>query len=302
MLSSFKRIIYWGKQSFLRNSGASWATTIVMVIVICLVTSLFLFQRTTNFAVSALEKKIALTAYFKKDAPEEEILAAKRELALVPAIEKVEYISKEKALETFTRRHLDNPIIMKSLAMVGANPLMAHLNIKTKAPSQYEKVSGFIKKASFANLIDHINYSQVRPVVEKIEQITAGLTNMGIVLTIIFGVIAVLVAFNTIRLAIYNLRDEIGIMRLVGASNWFIRGPLIVQGVISGVLATLISLSLFALLLFFLGPKMEALLPGLNLFGYFGSHIFQIILIQLVTGVGLGIFSSTIAIRKYLKV
>lgn len=302
MLTSFKRIIHWGKQSFLRNSGASWATTIVMIIVICLITSLFLFQRTTKFATASLEEKIALTVYFKKEAPEEEILAAKRELVLVPAIEKIEYISEQEALETFTQRHLDNPIVMESLAMVGANPLMAHFNIKTQAPSQYEKVSGFIEKASFAGLIDHINYSQMSPVVEKIQQITSGLTGLGIILTIIFGVIAVLVAFNTIRLAIYNLKDEIGIMRLVGASNWFIRGPLIVQGAICGLLATLISLALLSLLLFFLSPKLEAVLPGLNLFGYFGSHIFQIILIQLAVGVGLGVLSSIVAIRKYLQV
>lgn len=302
MFTSLKRIFIWGWQSFLRNSGASFATTIVMVIVICLVTSLFLLQKMTNFAIASLEEKIALTVYLKKDSPEEENLAVQRELSQLPAIEKVEYVSADKALEIFTQRHKENPIIMESLAMIGENPLMPHLRIKTKQPSQYEAVSDFLGKASFGGIIDHINYSQVSPVIKKVEQITAGLSNLGIALSIVFGLIAVLVVFNTVKLAIFNLKEEIAIMRLVGASNWFIRGPLLLQGGISGILATTVSLVIFALLLFFLGPKLEVFLPGLNLFGYFLAELSKIVLIQLFTGVGLGILSSIIAIRKYLAV
>lgn len=302
MLTSFKRILVWGYQGFIRNSGASLAMTIVMVVVICLITSLFLFHKVTNFSITSLEEKIALSVYFKKDAPEEEILVAKRELSQIPAVEKVEYVSAKEALEIFRERHRDNPIIMESLAMVGENPLMAHLNIKTRLPSQYPAVSEFLKEASFASLIDHINYSQLSPVIKKIEQITTSLTSLGIVFSILFGLIAVLVAFNTIKLAIYNLKEEISIMRLVGASNWFIRGPLIVQGVISGILATGFSLAILSLLLFFLSPKIDAILPGLHLFKYFSQNLFKIVLLQLIAGIGLGVFSSTIAIRKYLQV
>lgn len=302
MLTSLKRIFIWGGQSFARNSGASFATTMVMIIVICLITSLFLLQKITKFSIAALEEKIALTVFFKEDSPEEENLAAKRELSFLPAIEKVEYISKEEALEIFSGHHRENPIIMESLAMVGENPLLSYLNIKTKEPSQYEAVSDFLNKASFAGRIDHINYSQLSPVIKKTEEITTGLTSLGIILSIVFGIIAVLVAFNTVKLAILNLKEEISIMRLVGASNFFIRGPLIIQGAISGILATIVSLIIFTLLTFFLGPKLEVFLPGLNLFGYFMTNLFQIALIQLATGIGLGIVSSTIATRRYLRV
>lgn len=302
MFVSLKRIITWGWQSFRRNSGASFAMTVVMVIVISLITSLFLLQKSTQFTIATLEKKVALVVYFKKDALESDILAAKRELALVPAIKEVRYISKEQALEAFTKRHKENPVVMESLAMVGANPLMAHLNIETKTPDQYEKVSEFLKKSSFASLIDHINYSQVKPVIAKIQQITTTLTNLGVLLTVIFGLVAVLVAFTTVRLAIYNLREEISIMRLVGASNWFIRGPLLIQGMIAGFFATLISLALFVLLLFLVGPKLEVFLPGLNIFAYFVGNLGTFFLIQLAIGIGLGVFSTFLAIRKYLAV
>lgn len=302
MFTSLKRIFIWGYQSFTRNSGASFATTCVMVVVICLITLLFLFQKVTHFSISSLEERIALSVYFKKNTPEEEILAAKNELSQIPAIEKVEYISAEEALETFTQRHRDNPIIMESLAMIGENPLMAHLNIKTKFPSQYPAVSEFLKESSFANFIDHINYSQLSPVIQKIQQISKSLTNLGISLSIFFGLTAILVAFNTIKLAIYNLKEEIRIMRLVGASNWLIRGPLLFQGAISGILATFISLAIFTGLFFFLSPKLEVFLPGLNLFNYFLENLFKITCLQLATGIGLGVLSSVIAIRKYLEV
>jgi cell division transport system permease protein len=273
-----------------------------MVIAICLITSLFLLQKTTQFTITILEEKISLLVYFRKEVPEEEILTIKRELVIIPAIREVEYVSEQEALEVFTQRHRENPIIMESLAMIGFNPLMAHLNIKTKTPDQYEKVADFLEKAPFAGLIDRINFLQVEPVIKNVQQISVGLTNLGVILSLIFVLIAILVTFNTTKLAILNLEKEIGIMRLVGASNWFIRGPLIIQGVISGVLATIISLAIFALLLFFLSPRIEIFLPGLNLFGFFAASFFQIVLTQLAIGVGLGIVSSAIAIRKYLAV
>lgn len=302
MFASLKRIIYWGWENFRRNTSASFATTSLMIIVISLMTSIFFLQKITDFSINFLEEKLALIVYFKKETPEEEILAAKRELSVIPAVKEIEYISEKEALERFTQRHLGNPIIMESLAMIGDNPLMAHLNIKAKDPSQYEGISSFLEKAPFASLIDHLNLSQTSQIIKKILQIKNSLTILGIILGIIFGLIAILVAFNTVRLTIYNLREEIGIMRLVGASNWFIRGPIIIQGIISGLFATFFSLALFSLLIFFLGPKFEVFLPGLNLFNYFTNNFFRIILIQLGTGVGLAIIANSIALKKYLEV
>jgi cell division transport system permease protein len=122
------------------------------------------------------------------------------------------------------------------------------------------------------------------------------------VLSLVLALIAFLVAFNQVKLAIFNSREEIAVQRLVGASNWFIRGPFLVQGIISGFLAVLIALLIFFPLLFFLGPKMEILFPGLNLFSLFTANFFLILLLQILTGIGLGIISSLIAMRKYLKV
>jgi len=119
---------------------------------------------------------------------------------------------------------------------------------------------------------------------------------------VLLVIAAILVAFNTIKLAIYNSREEIKIQRLVGASNWFIRGPFLIQGTIAGIFAALIGLAVFSLVCWLLSPKIEFFFPGLNLFGIFTNNLGLIFLIQLATGLGLGIISSTIAIRKYLRV
>jgi len=139
-------------------------------------------------------------------------------------------------------------------------------------------------------------------VIEKIFSITFAINRTGVVLSLILAIIAFLVAFNQVRLAISNSKEEIFIQRLVGASNWFIRGPFLLQGVISGFFAALITLLIFIPLVYSLSPKMEVFFPGLNLFGYFINNFFLILLIQILTGIGVGVISSIIAIRKYLKV
>jgi len=205
-------------------------------------------------------------------------------------------------LEKFTQRHKDNPILMEALAEVGENPLLASLNIKAGQASQYGAVSNFLETGPFKNLIEKIDYRQNKEIIDKVFAISSNINFTGIFFSLILGFIALLVAFNTIRLAIYSSREEISIMRLVGASNWFIRGPFIFQGIIIGITATFFTLLIFTITIFFLSPKIEVLLPGFNLLSYFGAHFWILLLIQLTTGIGLGVISSWIAIRKYLEV
>jgi len=155
---------------------------------------------------------------------------------------------------------------------------------------------------SYKDLIEKVDYYQRKPVIERIFALTSGTGKVGIFLSIVLAIVAILVAFNTIRLAILNQAEEIKIQRLVGASNWFIRGPFLIQGAISGIISTLISLLIFTLICWFLGPKIEFLFSGLNVWKFFTGNFFTIILIQLSTGILLGAISSSIAIRKYLKV
>ncbi len=302
MFTSIKRIIRSGWIAFRRQVGLSIATCFIMIMTISLVTSLFLFQKVSQFLISSLQEKVDISVYFKEESLEKDHLNVKEEISKIPEVKSVKYVSREEALNIFTQRHKDDPVLMESLAEVGGNPFLASLNIQAFEAAQYIAVAKFLEIGPFENLIEKIDYYQRKPVIERIFSITSGFNLAGLVLSLILAIVAILVAFNTIRLAIYNSREEISIQRLVGASNWFIRGPFLVQGVISGISATLVCLLIFIPMLYFFSPKLEILFPGLNIFSYFTNNFSIIVLIQLGTGIGLGIISSTIAIRKYLKV
>lgn len=301
-MTSFKRILKSGWIGFRRNGGLSLATIFIMVMTISLVTSLFLLQKTSNFLVVSLEEKVDMAIYFTEEPSIEEIVAIQEELFSLPEVKNLEYISKAEALEKFTERHQGEEVIMESLAEVGGNPLLASLNVRAWEATQYAAISSFLETASFKDLITKVDYSQKKPAIEKLSSLTSSINTTGIVLSIVLAVVAVLIAFNTVRIAIYNSRDEIETMKLVGAANWFIRGPFLVQGVIAGVLAVLITFLVFSVAVWFLSPKMEIIVPGLGMSSYFFSNFLMILFLQLVAGVGLGVFSSWIAIRRYLKI
>ncbi len=301
-MTTFKRILKSGWKGFRVQSGFSLATIFIMVMTISVVTSLFLLQKTTRLLVENIEEKVDMAVYFDKEFSADEIMEVKKELSQVPAIESIKYISKDEALQKFSERHKDDEVIMESLEEVGQNPLLASLNIKARDANQYEEIAKAIENSSFSGQVAKMDYYEKKPVIDKLFSVTASINRAGIILSAILALMVLIIAFNTARLAIYNSKEEIETMRLVGASNWFIKGPFLVQGAICGLLAALITVGLFVVALFFVSPKIELIAPGVNLFGDFLENIFIIFLIQLAAGVSLGMLSSWIAVRKYLKV
>jgi len=302
MFTTLKRVIQAGWTAFYRNAGLTLATIFIMAMVIFLITMLFLFNSVSNILISNIQKKVDISVYFKEDILSEDILAVKSELKGIPEVKDIEYIPKEQALEKFIEKHRDEPVLMESLTEVGKNPFLASLNIKAWQASQYEQVTNFLENSSFNNLIEKVDYYQRKSVIDKVFSITSGINKAGIFSGLVLGIIAVLIAFNTIRIAIYNSSAEISTMRLVGASNWFIRGPFLIQGIIAGFLATLIVLLITFGLCYGLDPRLSIIAPEISSFGLFISNFWTLVLIQLAAGIGLGSISSLIAIRKYLKV
>ncbi len=302
MFSSLKRIIYSGWKIFSRNQGFSIATIFILMLALLLVNTLFLLKDTSEFLFSELQEKVDVSVYFKDDVPEPKILEVKQSLEQFNEIKEIEYISKEEALYAFTQKHKNDYVLMESLEELGTNPFFASLNIMAWEASQYKVVSEFLEKDDFKSLINNVDYSQKEPIIAKIFFITSYLKLAGIVSAVILSLMAILVAFNQIRLAIVSSKEEIKIMRLVGATNWFICGPFIVQGIIAGVFAVLIANLVFGLFCFFLAPQLEILIPGFNIYSHFESAFIIVFSIQLIVSMSLGVISSAIAIRKYLKI
>lgn len=288
--------------SFSRDGHLAAATIFVMVMTIFSISSLFLFKDVSQFLISNIKEKVDISVFFISETSEEDILKAKEAIAKLSQVKEVEYVSKEGALEYFIERHEDDPALMESLEEVGVNPFLASLKIKSFEANQYQAVAGFLESSNFGSLIEKVDYYERKPVIERIFALTSNFTKTGIVLSLILALLVILVAFNTIRVAIYNAREEIKVQRLVGASNWFIRGPFLVQGAISGLFAVLISIFTLAIFCWVLGSSAEVLFPGLNLFSFFIGNFWAIFLVQLFVGLGLGTVSSYIAVRRYLEV
>lgn len=302
MKESLKRIFNAGWTNFKRNSYLSFGTTGVMVLVLLLFSALMALNFLSLKIISSLQEKVDVTAYFKVEANEGEIMRVKEDLQERTEVTKVEYISQEKALEEFKANHAGDVLIQDSLAELSSNPLQASLNIKAMNPSQYAAIANYLEANKFRSLIDKINFYENEQVINRVESISHGLQNWGFSLTIALALVAVLVTFNTIRLTMYNQRQEIEIMRLVGGSNWHIKAPYLIEGGLYGVFAAVVALIIFYPIVYLVSPKVEMLMPNAGLMGYFVSNAFQYIFLIFSVGILLGVVSSLVAIRRFLKI
>lgn len=302
MFITLKRIIKSGWIGFKRNSGLSAAAIFIMILVISLATFLYLFRGASQVVVKDLEEKVDMYIYFNEELSSDALLEIQDELSKISEIRNIEYVSREEALKNFVSRHKDDQALMESLEELGKNPLLASLNVRAWEASQYSAISNFLANSSFNDLIAKIDFQEKKPVIERLNSIISNMNKIAAILSIILAIIAILVTFNTVRLTIYNSKEEIETMRLVGASNGFIGGPFLVQGIIVGFFSSVAALLIFAVSLFFLSPSLKFLLSGFSIFHYFINNLAVIFLIQLASGVGLGLLSSWIAIRKYLRV
>ncbi|MBI3638319.1 ABC transporter permease [Candidatus Wolfebacteria bacterium] len=302
MFTALSRIFKYGFLGFWRNGWLSTATISILVIALIVFEGVIIFRVITKTALDSLQDKIDISVYFKSSVPEDEIIKIQRSLETLNEVKKVEYISKDQALLTFKEKHKDDEEISQSLDELQGNPLLASLNIKAYDPKKYVVISNYLDGADFKDEFQKVTYAQNAIVIEKLNKIIDTAEKGGFVLIVFLALIGVLVTFNTIRLAIYSSRDEIGIMRLVGASNFFTRSPYMVEGIFLGIAAAILSVIIFAPIMYFSSPYVNIFIPEMNLWSYFLSNLFIILLYQLLLGVGLGVFSSYIAVRKYLRV
>lgn len=301
MATLFFRIVKYGFKNFWRNGWLSTATVAVMVIALLVFLGLRIFDSVMTEALASVRDKIDISVYFKTNAPEDEILKIQRSLASLAEVKQVEYISRDKALDLFKEKHRDDSTISQAIAEIGGNPLSASLNIKASDPEKYGEIASYLEAEVFKPQIEKVSYAQNQAVIERLVQIINAVEQSGFVLTLVLALVAGLVTFNTIRLAIYSNREEVGIMRLVGASNAFIRGPYLVEGAIQGGVAAVLSLIIALPLVSLSSSYVQIFIPDSDLSGYFKGEFFVLLGYQLLFGIGLGVASSFTAIRRYLK-
>ena len=301
MIEAIKRVFKWGLKNFWRNGWLSTATISIMVLTLLVITVLLMVNVIANATLENLEDKIDISVYFKLETPEAEILDAKVQLEKLAEVESIEYTSQNDALIAFKEKHKDNPVLLQSLDELENNPLEASLNIKANETSQYASINQFLESVHYKSIIDKVNYLQNKGVIEKLGKIIVDVKTFGLILSFGMALIVFLVTFNSIRLAIYSSREEINVMKLVGASNWFIRGPFIIEGLMYGLISTIVTMILLYPVFYFVSPKLSSFLPIENIFSYFKSNAAILTLLLLAISSVLGVFSSFFAVRKYLK-
>ena len=302
MKKSLQRIFNAGLTNFKRDSYLSLGTTGVMILVLLLFSGLMAVNFLSSQVVVNLQEKVDVSAYFKADISEEDILSIKSELESFDNVKKVEYISAVQALTEFKEKHAGDAVIQDSLVELDFNPLQASLNIKAHDSSRFASIVQFLEANKFRSVIDKINFYENEKVIGRLQSIAGGIQNWGFLMTMALAVIAVLITFNTIRLTIYNQRQEIEIMKLVGGSNWHIKAPYLVEGGLYGAFAAVVTAVIFYPAIFFVSPKVESLVPEVSLISYFTANIFQFLFLVFFIGVFLGVVSSFVAIRRFLKV
>ena len=298
---TLKRLIKSSWLSFSRNGWLSTATILVMTLALFVIGGLMLVGVLSQVVLGELEDKIDIAIYFYPNSSEVDIFNVKDSIVALPDVKEVSYVSQEQALLEFKERHKTDQIILGSLEELDGNPLEATINIKAKDPSKLAGLADFIKDKKYP-IVDKINYFENQVVIDKLSNIMSSVRNTGLGIILVLALVAVLVAFNTVRIAIWSSREEINIMRLVGASSWFVRGPFIFEGVIHGVTSGGLASLLFYPSLWVLSPKLLVVVPSIDLYVYFQNNFLQFAGILMGIGVVLGVFSSFIAIRKYLKV
>lgn len=299
---SFKRLINSAVQDLTRNVWLNMATVIIIVIALFTVSISLAIGAIGNYTLQSLQDKIDISIQFKDDASEEKILDMKKDLEGMKEIRNVGYVSKEEALENFKEAHQNDEYINQSIEELGENPLFAVLNVKTNSLQEYETVDNYVNSnGNYKSIIKKIDYKENKDMIDNFSNALNNVRSGIGGLTILFVAISVLIAFNTIRLAMYSHRIEIEIMRLVGASNWYIRFPFIIEGAIFGAAGCLITLIFSYILSLSLSVRMERVFPGFYLYDYFAGNFLLIAGMLFLIGVGMGVISSLIAIRRYLK-
>lgn len=304
--TNFKRIIRSGFFNFIRNGFVSLSSVFVMVVTLAVIGSLMFSSAILTATLNELREKVDLNVYFVPGAAEKDVLAIKDKLVTLPEVETVNYVSKEQALAEFTVRHETDQLTLQALSELEENPLGAVLNVKTKEPSQYQGIAEFLQGRNILGsagtpVVDKVNYYQNKIAIDKLTSVINSSKKLGFILTIALIIISILITFNTLRLVIHMSREEISVMRLVGASNFYVRGPFVITGILYGVASGIITLVLFYPVLFWFGRFSQNFFIGFNLFDYYISNFSQIFGVVIGSGVVIGAVSSFLAVRKYLK-
>jgi len=300
---SILRVIKFSLQDIGRNIWLSLVTVLILILTLLSVNLLLAVQAISAAAVATIKEKIDVSLYLRTDAEQDKIMALKARLASLDRIKEVRYVSQEEALAIFNKSHQNDPQIIEALRELDKNPLTPSLVIKPKNIDQFTALINDLNRLD-EPIIESRNFEDHQLMLNKINAITNRVSEVGMAVSIIFVIITLLVIYNTVRVAVYTHRGEITIMRLVGASNRFIKAPFLVSSLIYTLVSVLVVVAIFFLFLNLLQPYLETFFAGynFNILTYFIGNFGSIFGWEFVLAAAVNMIASLVAVSKYSRV
>ena len=302
------RVLRGALRNFWRNIWLSLATTMIMTMTLLIVLFLYFANVFGAEALKSIQQKFDLTLEFRSGVTQEQINQVARTVEARSDVASMQIVTSEEAAEIFRRNNADNPLIAESLELLDENPLPATMYIVATDPKYYRAIANELSGGGVSEAVAAVRYEDTREAIDKLIVLIDSVKNVGLVVTIIFVVLVVLIMFNTVRLAIYSFREEIDIMHLVGASGWFIRGPFVLEAVLVSLIAVVLAtLVMYPLLRYAAGPPSNFFFTGIvlqtpfDLYRYATEHWLQLLMLQVAVAIGLATISSLIALQRYLR-
>ncbi|MSR85428.1 FtsX-like permease family protein [Candidatus Uhrbacteria bacterium] len=297
------RIFVTSWKHLARNLWIALATIFVFMMALLSVNVLLGVNAMLEKVVTLLEEKVDMTVAFKPTAPDAILQQARFYLTSLPQIKSVSVISPEQVLADFKLRHAQDPKILSALRDLPANPLGAQLIIHARQPDDYAFLAQAIQSPQYAAFIQSQTYNDHQSAIARVHDVSRQVRIVGSVLVAVFALFGLLIAFNAIRVAIYTQREEISIMRLVGASAAFIRGPFVLEGLWLAMLSLISSGAIIYSTVLWLEPILTPLFGGSDagLQFFFVHQWSRIVLMEGVGLIGLVMIMSWLAVGKYIK-
>ncbi|MBU2566039.1 permease-like cell division protein FtsX [Patescibacteria group bacterium] len=303
ILTSTGRIVVFAWKNFIRNAWIGLATVFVLLLALLSVNVLIGVNAMASSAIKILEQKIDVSVYFVPETTQAILDQARSYMSSLPQTSSVELLTADQALEQFKERHKNDPTINQALDELEENPLGASMVIKASKVDYYPFLMEALKNPQFSFAIESKTYDDHAVAIERVKEISQTVRYFGAILTLVFVIFSILIVYNAIRVAIYTQREEIGIMRLVGASNAFVRLPLILDGIFFALLALFLATGAIFLTLTFFDPYIRSFFDGNDpgLLSYFFDNSGRIILYEALVMIVLVSLSSWAAVGRYLK-
>ncbi len=300
---SFLRVFKFAFQDIARNLGLFSMTIFILVLMLLSVNTLWSMDVVTKEAVQVVKQQVNISFYLVADASDQAIKDLTSYIQSFPQVVSVKVVSRNDVLASFETRHQFNTDVLQALSELGSNPFGPTIVVNTKEPSDYKTIMDAVNVPQYQSLVEDENFQGHEDALDRIQSITNRVNQIGLGLSILFAVIAFLIIFNAVRVAINSQRIEISIKRLVGASNWFIRAPYLVESLIYSVLSLAITMLIMYFAVHWLDQYLTIIFPtGFSLTNYYRSHMLYVFGIQGVVVLVLTVFSSTLAMRRQLKV